>query len=163
MAEKGSKTSDFASATVDIGVVASDVEKSAQFYTKAIGFTEVPGFDVPGPMGADAGLTDSKPFHVRVFVLSDAEGATNLKIMQFPDAPCARPDNAFIHSTFGFRYLTIHVKDMTAAVDRARKAGAVPLAKGPYRLPDEFGKGVHLTVFRDPDGNFVELVGPKKS
>ena len=151
----------FASSTIDIGTVVSDIEKSAAFYKDVLGFTEVPGFDVPAEMGKDAGLTDSKPFHVRVFVLDDGATATKVKLMQFVDAPGAKPDNAFIHSTVGFRYLTIHVKDMAAAVNRAAKHGAMPIAKGPYALPEGFPKGVYLTVLRDPDGNLVELVGPK--
>ena len=153
---------DFSSHVVDIGIVASDVERSAAFYTKALGFTEMPGFDVPASLGADAGLADSKAFHVRVFVLADAPAATKVKLMQFADAPGAKPDNAFLHSTVGFRYLTVMVSDMTAAVERAAKAGATPIAKGPCPLPKGFPEGVYLAVFRDPDGNFVEFVGPKK-
>jgi predicted enzyme related to lactoylglutathione lyase len=46
---------------------------------------------------------------------------------------------------------------MDAAVARAAKAGASPIAKCPYLLPS----GQYLTIYRDPDGNMVELVGPK--
>ena len=38
---------------------------------------------------------------------------------------------------------------------RAKKAGVKPLPKG---LP----QGVYLTIVRDPDGNLIELLGPKK-
>ena len=34
----------FSTATIDLGVVVTDIEKSVKFYTEALGFKEVPGF-----------------------------------------------------------------------------------------------------------------------
>lgn len=153
----------FASARVDFGIVVSDISRSAAFYT-GLGFVEVEGFDVPSEMGERSGLTDrNKPFAVRIFQLGDGDDATNVKIMQFPGTPAARCDNSFIHSSLGVRYLTLYVDDMDQAVERARKAGAAPLAQGPYKLPNGFPEGLWLTCVRDPDGNIIELVGPKAS
>ena len=149
--------SEFARTTIDVGIVVSDVEKAAEFYKNALGFTEVPGFDVPAEMGAGSGLTDYQPFHVRVMVLGDEPTATKIKLMEFPDAPGKKVDNRFIHSSLGYSYLTIWVSDTTASVERARKAGAVPV-KEPYDL----GGNNYLSLLRDPDGNFIEFVGPKK-
>jgi len=154
----------FASTTVDIGMVVSDIEKAADFYRNALGLSETTGFDVPADMGGGAGLSDNKSFHVRVFVLTgpddDRAPTTRLKIMQFPDAPGKKPDNTFIHSTCGVRYLTINVKNITAAIERAQKAGHPVLAKGPCEIP--WSKGVFIAIVRDPDGNMIEFVGPKK-
>jgi len=152
----------FATETVDIGIVVSDVEKAAAFYTEALGFTEVEGFDVPGAMGKESGLSDNQPFHVRVFVLGEAPTATQVKLMAFADAPGAKPDNAYIHSTLGLSYLTLHITDTTAAMERLKAAGVQPIANGPCELPEGFPKGIFLTIVRDPDGNLIELVGPKK-
>jgi lactoylglutathione lyase len=146
----------FARTTIDIGIVVSDLEKAAKFYKDALGFEELRGFDVSREMAGDTGLADYKAFHVRVFVLGDEPSATRIKIMEFPDALGKKLDNTFIHSSLGFSYLTILVSDMTAAVDRARKAGAVPV-KEPYAL----GGRNYLTLLKDPDGNIIELVGPK--
>ncbi|MBT6399908.1 MAG: bleomycin resistance protein, partial [Verrucomicrobia bacterium] len=44
-----------------------------------------------------------------------------------------------------------------AALERLKKAGVKVLGKGPALIP---GTKVALTVVKDPDGNFVELVGP---
>lgn len=154
-------TAGFASSTVDIGIVVSDIERSAAFYKHALGLTELPGFDVPEAMAGDAGLSAYKPFHVRVFVTSNSPKATKIKLMQFTDTTGKPQDNAFIHSTLGYSYLTVSVTDMTAAVERAKKAGALPIAKGPVPLPPGFPKGVYLALVRDPDGNLIELVGPK--
>jgi len=157
-AATGRAKSEFARTTIDIGIVVSNVEKAAKFYKDALGFTEVPGFDVSKEMGRDSGLTDSNAFHVRVFVLGDEPTATKIKLMQFADAPGKKIDNQFIHSSLGFRYLTISVSDSNAAVERAKKAGVVPI-KEPYQL----GGNNYLTLLKDPDGNIIELVGPKKN
>jgi catechol 2,3-dioxygenase-like lactoylglutathione lyase family enzyme len=69
--------------------------------------------------------------------------------------------NDFIHSQRGYSYITIEINDTNAALKRLEKAGVKPLAKGPVALPKPLPQGIYLTVVRDPDGNIVELVGPK--
>lgn len=151
--------SDFARTTIDIGIVVSNVEKTAQFYKNALGFTEIPGFDITADKGRDTGLTDSRAFSVRVLVPANEPNATRIKLIEFPDAPGRKIDNRFIHSSLGVRYLTILVSDTNAAVERAKKAGVTPI-KEPYQLSPS---GSYLTLLRDPDGNIIELVGPKKN
>jgi len=154
----GVAKSNFSRTTIDLGIVVSDVEKAAEFYKSALGFSEVQGFDVSAQMAGDSGLSDFKPFHVRVFVLGNEPTATKIKLMQFPDAPGKKVDNRFISSSLGFSYLTIFVSDTAAAVERAKKAGAAPV-KQPYQL----GGNMYLTLVKDPDGNIIELVGPKRT
>ncbi len=149
---------EFARTTIDVGIVVSDVEKAALFYKDALGFTEVPGFDVSEEMGTDSGLTDHQAFQVRVLVLGEEESATKIKIMEFPKASGKKVDHQYIHSSLGFSYLTVFVADTTAAVERARKAGVIPVRE-PYQLG---GGNFYLTLMKDPDGNIIELVGPKK-
>lgn len=154
-AETNKPKTAFSRSTIDIGVVVSDVEKAARFYTEAVGFTEVSGFGVGADLAGDSGLTDYDAFAVRVFVLADEPSATRLKLMQIPDAGPKQVDNQYIASSLGFSYLTVHVADMKAAVERAQKAGVRPV-KAPYKL----GGNNYLTLLKDPDGNIVELVGP---
>ena len=149
--------SEFARTTINLGIVVSDVEKSAQFYKNALGFTEVPGFDVSKELAGDSGLADYHAFSVRVLTLGNEKSATKIKIMEFPEAPGKKLDNQFIHSSLGFSYLTISVSDTTATVKRARRAGVRPV-KEPYHL----GDNNYLTLVKDPDGNIIELVGSKK-
>lgn len=160
--ESGDEESAFARTTIDVGVVVSDAKKAADFYTKALGFTEIEGFDVPVALGKDSGLIGGHPVHIRVLVLGEGETATKLKLLEFPGVKSKPVDNAYIHSTLGPSYLTIFVKDTTAALERAKQYGVKPRAKGPVALPEGFPQGVYLTVVNDPDGNFIELVGPKK-
>jgi catechol 2,3-dioxygenase-like lactoylglutathione lyase family enzyme len=83
---------EFSRTTIDLGMVVSDVEKTAKFYTEAVGFTELKGFDVAAQMANDTGLAD----------------------------------------------------------------GVTPV-KEPYQL----GGNSYLVLVKDPDGNTVELIGPR--
>ncbi|HEV3005993.1 MAG TPA: VOC family protein [Pirellulales bacterium] len=161
-AERAAKEADFAKSTIDVGLVVSDAAKAAKFYTEALGFTEIEGFDVPAGLAKDSGLCDGHAFHVRVMVLGEGESATKIKLIEFQGVPSKKVDNSYIHSSLGMRYLTIWVNDTTAAVDRCKKQGVKLLAKSPVALPEGFPQGVFLTVVNDPDGNVIELVGPKK-
>lgn len=149
----------YSSAVVDLGIVVSDLEKSAKFYTEVLGLKEVPGFSVPAERTTAFGLTDNQPATARVFVLDDTKTPnTKLKMMAFPDAPGTKADHTYIHSTLGFSYLTLFVKDMDAALARLEKAKVKTLGETPSRL----GGNNFLTTFRDPDGNVIELIGPRK-
>lgn len=151
------KPGDFAQQTIDFGIICSDVENSVDFYTHAVGMTEVEGFDIPAEFGKDSGLTDNQPFRVHVLVLGDAKTASKLKLMDFKKARGKKSDQAFIHSTIGMRYTTFFVNDIQAANMRMIAYGSMPLGKGLVEIPD----GRFLGLYKDPDGNFVELVGPK--
>ncbi len=151
----------YASATIDLGTVVSDLDRSAKWYTEALGLKEVESMSVPGDFAGRIGLSNKLPFKVRVFVIGEGDKATKLKLMQFPTAPGARVDQTFIHSSYGFRYLTLFVKDIDASVEQAAKHGAKPIGDGVVGLPEGFPAGIFIAVLRDPDGNFVELVGPK--
>ena len=148
----------FASGVVDIGMVAKDVEKTAKFYTEVVGLKEVKGFEAPAEKAKAFGLTDNQPAKVRVFVLGDAPNSTRLKIMSFPKRPGVAPNQKYIHSTLGLSYLTLRVADMDAALARLKKAKVKLLGQTPASL----GGKLRITVFHDPDGNFVELIGPVK-
>ncbi len=146
----------FSKPIIDFGIVARDVNKSAQFYTNALGCTEVPGFPVTSELGRKIGLTDGHPTQVRMFALGDGNGGTRIKLMSFPSAPGKEADQSFIHSTYGIRYLTLYVTSADRAMERLKKAGVKPLGETPVSL----GNNSRLITVRDPDGNFVELIGP---
>jgi catechol 2,3-dioxygenase-like lactoylglutathione lyase family enzyme len=148
---------EFSRTTIDLGLVVSDVEKAARFYTEAIGFQQVGSFDVPAQMAGDTGLTDSKPFQVRVFALGKEPTATKLKIMEIPGAGSKPVDNKYIGSSLGFSYLTILVSDLGQALERLKQHGVAPV-KEPYSL----GGNSCLILVKDPDGNIIELIGPKQ-
>jgi lactoylglutathione lyase len=152
----------FPRTTIDLGCVVGDLDASVRFYKEGIGFTDVKGFEVPADLARDAGLTDTKPLAIRVLVLGEGDAATKLKLMQVAGTTPRTGDAEFIHSHTGYRYLTIFVADTDAALARLAKLGVKPLAKSPVPLPDSLAPGMHLTCVRDPDGNIVELIGPRR-
>ena len=153
--------SDTPRSTIDIGVHVSDIAASAQFYADVIGLTEVEGFDVSADFATAAGLTHGQPLSVRVFVPREEPSATRLKLMAIPDVETSTPDNTFVHSHIGIRYLTIFIDDTRLALARLRAAGIDPVADGPILIGED-PAGNYLTVVRDPDGNLVELIGPMR-
>lgn len=149
---------EFDKPTIDIGVVVSDIDASSRFYSEAIGFTNTSSFDVPGDFAKKSGLTDSRPLEIQVFQLGEGEGATSLKLMEVAGSDSKKVDHSYIDSSLGFSYLTIYVKSTTAASQRLEKAGVKPVAEGPVAIE---GTDLFLTIVRDPDGNLIELIGPK--
>lgn len=152
---------EFLTTTIDIGCVVSDIEESVKFYTEAIGFTEVKGFSVPADFATDSGLTDNRTLDIRVLVLGEGDSATKLKLMEVKGAENKKPDHAYIDTTLGLSYITVIVKSTDEALTRLAKSGVKPIAKGPASLPATLNPDLALTIVRDPDGNLVELVGPK--
>lgn len=152
--------SPFARTTVDLGIVVSDIDKSATFYTEVIGFTELASFDVPADFATASGLTDNQPLSIRIFVLGEEDSATKLKLMEIPGADSRPTDNATIHAQLGISYLTIFVNSTPDALARMEKAGIEAVAEGPVPLPEGLPQDYSLTLVLDPDGNIVELVGP---
>ncbi len=148
--------SEFSRQSIDLGVVVGDIDKSMEFYVDGIGFQKVGGFTA-GQVAEDAGLTDGVSLEITMLALGKDKTASKLKLMQAKGRSPKTSDQKLIHSTLGISYITIFVTDQNATLARLKKLGVEPLAKGPVHL----NGGTYLTVVKDPDGNFVELVGPK--
>ena len=107
------------------------------------------------------GLTDGSSLNVHVLVLGDEESATKLKVMQVDSKKPARTiEQPYIHTVAGFSYLTIFVEDVDLVMANAKKHGHEAYAKSPQILPKGFPQDLCLLMLKDPDGNFVEIVGP---
>jgi len=156
IARSDSGRSEFARSTIDIGVVVSNVDKAVKFYTEAVGFMDAGSFDVPAQMASDTGLTDGKPFKVRMLRLGKEPTATTLKIMEISGAGSKPVDNQYISSSLGMRYLTVLVSDLSKTLERLKQHGVAPV-KTPYKLS---GGNSYLILVKDPDGNIIELIGP---
>lgn len=151
---------EFASKTIHIGMVVSDLEKSMSFYKEVVGFIQDPArksFDVDAEFGKKSGLTDSLGVHVEVLKLGVGEEATQLKLLHFGDKP-KKQENSFIHTQTGIQYLTIRVTDLTPILKRIEEHKVKLLGETPIPL----GGDNQFVLIQDPDGTFVELIGPKK-
>ena len=143
--------------TIDVGVMVTDVREAEEFYEEVLGFEEIDEFTVSKEVAGDSGLTDYKQFTADVMAIGDGENATRIKLIEMPGKIGARVDNSFVSSTLGPSYLTLHVNDMDPILKAAADHQVKPLAKGPIKI----GGDRYLALIRDPDGNFIELVGPR--
>lgn len=147
---------DFSSTTIQIGMVVSNLDQSLFFYKDIIGMAQVDRarFDVDADFAKKAGLTDDLPIHVEVLKLGSGANATQLKLMSFGDR-AKKQDNEFIHSQTGVQYITLSATNLAPILDRLKKNNIPLLGESPVSVGED-----HFVVVKDPDGTFVELIGP---
>ena len=148
---------EFSSSTIGIGVVVSDLDKALDFYTNVIGMIQTGSFDIKEDFSKKSGLTDGSATHVKVLRLGKDDDATQWKLMSFGDKGKSQKDQ-FIHSRTGMRYITILVKDLTPLLKRIKDRQIKLLGETPVAL----GRDNHFVLIQDPDGTFIELIGPMK-
>ncbi len=149
--------SDFSSDIFGVGVVTRDLSKSLDFYLNVIGMTRVSEFDIDEDFGKSSGLTDGVAFHVDVLKLQDSPGANAWKLMSFQKEG-SHPMPRHIHDDTGMQYMTIRVKSLDPFLKRIRQHGVKLLGETPVALNETD----HFALIQDPDGTFIELIGPLK-
>jgi catechol 2,3-dioxygenase-like lactoylglutathione lyase family enzyme len=150
--------SPFTGTAIHVGVVVTDLEASIAFYTDVIGMTKTGEFDVPADFGKASGLTNGLAFHVEVLGLRKEPGAAQFKLMSF-EKDAKTPKSAHIEDALGVQYVTLMVTDLTPFVERIKAAGIPFLGETPIPLGDD---GNHFVLVQDPDGTFIEIIGPMK-
>ena len=144
--------SPFKTMPIQVGIVVSDLDESLDFYTNAVGMTELYRFSATPELATKVGLTDNKGFDAVVLKLNDVPGAAEYKIVKIHDTEREPLPHSFMP---GLRYITIHVKDFDQGVIRLKKANVEMLTDEPIVLPD----GMRILNFLDPDGALVEIYG----
>ncbi len=140
---------------IQIGVVVSDLAASEAFYTDVIGMQKVSEFSVDSQVARQAGLTNGTPLQVSVMKLRNDPHASAWKLMEFPNSPAAKKTD-YIDQGSGMRYITLYVHDMENIMQRL-KAHKIKLLG---ETPIEISEGTTFILVQDPDGNFIELIGP---
>jgi catechol 2,3-dioxygenase-like lactoylglutathione lyase family enzyme len=148
----------FTDGVIHIGVVTKDLDASVAFYTDVIGMKNTGGFEVDAAFGKTSGLTRGLPLSVTVLKLKDSPEAAQFKLMSF-EKDAQTPKSAHIEDALGMQYITLMVTDLTPVVARLEKAGIPFLGETPVPLGDS---GNHFVLVQDPDGTFIELIGPMK-
>jgi catechol 2,3-dioxygenase-like lactoylglutathione lyase family enzyme len=121
--------------SIDLGIVVRDVDACRAFYGQTL------GLPFEGELTLGTGLT---MYRYKV-------GTTVLKLLGGAEAVPAGPSG--LREQTGLRYFTITVKDLDAAVEGVRRQGVEPVTP-----PREARPGVRMAMFRDPDGNLVEVI-----
>ena len=147
---------EFSSGTISVGIIATDLEKSVDFYIRVIGMTRTSGFAVDEDFAKKSGLTGGVPFKVTVLKLKNSDQATEWKLMSF-DKKSARSPSRFIQDDTGVQYITIFMTSMKPVLERIHKNNVRILSETPTVLDD----GRYFVLIQDPDGTFIELIGPE--
>lgn len=155
-AQKPPVESDFSNPTIYVGSVVTDLEKSVNFYTNIIGMTKTGAFSVDGAKSKELGLTDGRSIDVTVLKLEDSPQATNWKLMSFGTKPGHKKPK-YIHDDTGMQYITIYVNHLDPIIERIEKNN-IEILSG---KPSDLGGGNYFILVQDPDGIFIELIGPK--
>jgi catechol 2,3-dioxygenase-like lactoylglutathione lyase family enzyme len=140
---------------ISIGVVVEDIDASLKFYTESLGMIRTGGFTVTGETSKRTGLSDGIPFDVVVLKLDDDPNAAEWKLLSF-NKKATHPNQKFIQDDNGMQYITLFVKALNPFVERLNKNKIKLLGKTPTKLND----GRYFVLVQDPDGTFIELIGP---
>jgi catechol 2,3-dioxygenase-like lactoylglutathione lyase family enzyme len=155
-AQKAPAPGDFSNPTIFVGSVVTDLAKSVDFYTNIIGMTKTSTFSVDGVKAKELGLTDGRPIDVTVLKLEDSPQANEWKLMSFGTKPGHKKPN-YLHDDTGMQYITILVNHLNPVMERIEKNNIKILSGKPSSLDDVRS----FILVQDPDGTFIELIGPK--
>jgi len=147
--------SSFSSPLIGVGVVTTNLEKSLDFYTNGIGMVKTGSFTVESEKAKELGLTNGITLLVTVLKLEDSKEANEWKIMSFDKKP-RKMKKKFINENVGMQYITIQVKALKPIIDRLKQMNIEFLGNTPAPLSNNR----FLLMVQDPDGVFIELIGP---
>jgi len=155
-AQNQSLKSEFSNPTIFVGSVVTDLAKSVDFYTNIIGMTKTSTFSVDGVKAKELGLTDGRPVDVTVLKLEDSPQANEWKLMSF-GTKTGHKKPTYLHDDTGMQYITILVNHLNPIIERIEKNNIKILSGKPSTLSE----GRFFILVQDPDGTFIELIGPK--
>ena len=146
----------FSNPTIFVGNVVVDLEKSIDFYTNIIGMTQTGEFSVGGEKSKELGLTDGRSIDVAVLKLEDSPQANEWKLMSF-GTKAGHKKPKYLHDDTGMQYITILVNHLDPIIERIKKNNIKILSGEPSKLAENN----YFILVQDPDGTFIELIGPK--
>jgi len=148
--------SEFSNPTYFVGSVVVDLDASIDFYTNVIGMTKTGGFSVPVEKAKELGLSDKYTLDVAVLKLENSDKANEWKLMSLRKKPGHKKPK-YIHDDTGMQYITIFVKHLNPIIERVKKHN-VEILSG---VPSQLDENKYFILVQDPDGTFIELIGPK--
>ena len=124
-------------AAIDIGIITRQPDAMMAFYNELLGLPVEATIPMPG------GGTMRR---LKV-------GDTIVKIIDTDPAPADDAVPGGIRGATGYRYWTLHVSNLAAAVEEIEKAGHKVIVG-----PKVIREGITIAMIEDPDGNWVELL-----
>lgn len=147
--------SNFSSNLIGSGVVVSDLDRSLDFYVDGIGMVKAYNFTINEEFSKRSGLSNGVAVEVSVLKLENSPSANEWKLMSFGNKQ-ATPKPEYIQDGTGVQYITINVKALNPVIKRLKEKGVKLLGSTPTPL----NENLHFVLVQDPDGIFIELIGP---
>lgn len=122
---------------IDIGIITNNLDAMLEFYRDTLGLELEAVIDMPG-----GGVMNR--FKV---------GESIVKIIETDPKPEISAPPGGIRGATGYRYWTLHVNDLAAALSAVTTAGHKVVVPEKTIRP-----GVSIAIVADPDGNWVELL-----
>lgn len=151
----GYAQSNFSSKVIGAGVVVADLERSLDFYVNGIGMVKTGSFTINEEFSKRSGLANGASAAVTILKLENSPESTDWKLMSF-GKKASHPKPKFIQDDTGVQYITIQVKALQPIIDRLKQMKVPFLGSTPTPLNDK----AHFVLVQDPDGTFIELIGP---
>jgi catechol 2,3-dioxygenase-like lactoylglutathione lyase family enzyme len=139
-----------------VGMTVADVERSADFYSRLLGFEKVSDVEVAGE---DYERLEGV-FGLRTRTVRMRLGGEFIELTEFL-APRGRPIPVDSRSNDRwFQHVAIIVRDMDRAYQRLRQNRVEHASPEPQRLPDwnPNAGGIRAFYFKDPDGHPLEIL-----
>jgi len=131
----------------------ADLDASVRFYTKGLGLRlGVPALNQGPEQGRLDGLDDPV---VDIAVLTTPERGPHLELLHYRRPKTLAPPRVFSAHDIAATRLVMHTNDLDQSAARALAAGATQVSRWIVSLPTS-----RAVLLRDPDGHFIELVGP---
>lgn len=147
--------SNFSSNLIGSGVVVSDLDRSLEFYIDGIGMVQAYTFTITEEFSKRSGLSNGVPVEVSVLKLENSPNANEWKLMSFGNEQ-SKSKPKYIQDGTGVQYITINVKALNPVIKRLKEKGVKLLGSTPTPL----NENLHFVLVQDPDGIFIELIGP---
>ncbi len=141
----------------EIGLVVSDIKASEHFYKEILGLVEAGEFNIDQQFSLETGAANDQPFTIRMLKQRDLPSATILKLAFFKKTTKQLMLDG-INTQSGVNYITFHydAKGFKKVTQSIETAG---LEKTGWVKRDSF----QLYFIKDPDGLFVEIIGPPEN
>ncbi len=140
-----------------IGMTVSDVDRAADFYSKALAFEKVSDVELAG--SEYERLTGV--FGLRIRVVHMKLGDESLRLTQYIAPPGGRPIPVPSRSNdLWFEHIAIVVRDMEKAYQQVRRHKVRQISPNPQTIPRSNvpAAGIKAFKFRDPDRHNLELL-----
>lgn len=139
-----------------IGLTVTNVNRSLNFYTQALGFEAVSDITIEKQNYSDlVGVPGAK---IRIVTLR--LGDELIKLMEYLNVEGKPIPSDSQSNDLWFQHLAIVVSDMDRAYDHLRPFPVTPISVSPQTIPpeNEASGGVRAFKFKDPDGHDLELI-----